>query len=164
VVEVRLAAVRVDVQTKTPVVLLQERNGARTLPIFIGAQEARAIALVLEGHVPERPLTHDLIRDLLASLSARLDSVAITELREGIYFAELRVTAGGRELAVSCRPSDGVAVAVRTEAPIFVADDLLEREGFILEADEGDDDVEAPEELVDQFREFIEGIRPEDFA
>lgn len=162
-VEVQLAAVRVDLQTKSPVVLLQEREGARTLPIFIHATEARAIALVLEGHVSERPLTHDLIKDLLTGLQARLERVVVTELRDGIYFAEMQMEVRGSQVAVSCRPSDAIAVAVRTHTTIYVADDLLESEGFILQA--GDqDDADPPEELVDQFREFIEGVRPEDFA
>lgn len=163
-VEVQLAAVRVDLQTKNPVVLLQERSGSRTLPIFIHATEARAIALVLEGHVAERPLTHDLMKDMLVALGARLDRIVVTELNDGIYFAEMHLEVKGARVVVSCRPSDGIALAVRTQSSIFVADDLLEAEGFILQADEDEDEAEPPEELVDQFREFIQGVRPEDFA
>ena len=168
-VEVQLSAVQVDLQTKNPVVLLQEREGARTLPIFIGPAEARAIALVLEGHVPERPLTHDLIRDLLASLSARLERLVITELRDRTYMAEMHLDVKGSEVVVSCRPSDGIAVALRTQTRMYIDDDLLEAEGIVLQQDsdeDPDDDIEdeEPEELVEHFREFIQAVRPEDFA
>lgn len=164
-VEVQLAAVRVDLQTKNPVVLLQELEGSRTLPIFIHATEARAIALVLEGHVPARPLTHDLMKNLLEALGATLERVSVTELNEGIYFAEMHLRARGEPVVVPCRPSDALALAVRTGSPIFVADDLLEAEGFVLQdQEEEDSDAQPPEELVDQFREFIQGVRPEDFA
>ncbi|MHB1925215.1 MAG: bifunctional nuclease family protein [Acidimicrobiales bacterium] len=166
-VEVQLSAVQVDLQTKNPVVLLQEKEGLRTLPIFIGPAEARAIALVLEGHVPERPLTHDLIRDLLGSLSARLERLVITELRDKTYLAEMHLDVKGDAVTVSCRPSDGIAVALRTHTPMYIDDDLLEAEGIVLQADsEDEDDLEAeePEELVEHFREFIQAVRPEDFA
>ena len=166
-VEVHLAAVRVDIQSKNPVVLLQEREGARTLPIFIGPAEARAIALALEGVVTERPMTHDLIRDLLDALGARLARIVVTELRDTTYFAEMHLDAGERRIVLSSRPSDAIAVAIRTGTPLFVSDELLESEGFVLQADDaGEDDEEEgnPEELVDQFREFIQGVRPEDFG
>ena len=166
-VEVQLSAVQVDLQTKNPVVLLQEREGARTLPIFIGPAEARAIALVLEGHVPERPLTHDLIRDLLGSLSARVEKLVITELRDKTYLAEMHLDVKGEAVVVSCRPSDGIAVALRTQTRMYIDDDLLEAEGIVLQADTEDEDelvAEEPEELVEHFREFIQAVRPEDFA
>lgn len=164
-VEVQLVAVRVDIQSKNPVVLLQEREGARTLPIFIGPAEARAIALALEGVVTERPMTHDLIRDLLESLGARLARVVVTELRDTTYFAEMHLDVGDRRLVVSSRPSDAIAVAVRTGTALFVGDELLESEGVVLQGDDSDEDDDGnPEELVDQFREFIQGVRPEDFG
>ncbi|HZT66350.1 MAG TPA: bifunctional nuclease family protein [Acidimicrobiales bacterium] len=164
-VEVQLAAVRVDLQSKMPVVLLQERNGAkRTLPIFIGPPEATAIAFALQGVVTERPLTHDLIRDMLTAFGARLERVVVTELRGSTYYAEIHADLGGRQYTVSSRPSDAIAIAVRLGTPLFVADELLDAEGVILQADEDEDDAETPEDLVDQFREFIQGIRPEDFS
>jgi len=163
-VEVHLAAVRVDIQSKNPVVLLQEREGVRTLPIFIGPAEARAIALALEGVVTERPMTHDLIRDLLGALDARLVRVVVTELRETTYFAEMHLDAGDRQLIVSARPSDAIAVAVRTGTPLFVSDELLAAEGLVLQTEDGEENEGNPDELVDQFREFIQGVRPEDFG
>jgi bifunctional DNase/RNase len=170
-VEVRLRAVRVDLQSNTPVLLLQESEGlGRTLPIFIGAPEATAIAFALQGMDTPRPMTHDLIRDLLDALGADVVRVVITELKTATYFAEIVLRHGDREVPVSSRPSDAVAVAVRTGAPLFVADDLMENEGIMLAVDEdADEDADAdesanPDELVGEFRNFLDSIRPEDFS
>jgi len=172
-VEVRLRAVRVDLQSNTPVLLLQETEGlGRTLPIFIGAPEATAIAFSLQGMDTPRPMTHDLIRDLLESLGADVVRVVVTELRASTYYADIVMRTEGREVPVSSRPSDAVAVAVRTGAPLFVADDLMDAEGIMLAVDEEEDpsdDDEAdetgnPEEIVGEFRSFLDSIRPEDFS
>jgi hypothetical protein len=173
-VEVRLRAVRVDLQSNTPVLLLQESDGlGRTLPIFIGAPEATAIAFALQGMDTPRPMTHDLIRDLLEALGAEVRRVVITELKTATYFAEIVLAHGDHELPVSSRPSDAVAVAVRTDAPLYVADDLMDSEGIMLAVDEEDDEDETgdeeedntnPEELVGEFRNFLDSIRPEDFS
>ena len=168
-VEMHLAAVRVELPTNNPVVLLQETEGARrTLPIFIGAAEATAIAFALQGVRTERPMTHDLMRDMLVTLGATLERVVVTELhlsedgRGGTYFAELHLRQGGNSHTVSSRPSDAIALAARLSTPIYAEDDLLDEAGVVLEVDEDDDT--APDELVSQFRQFIEGIRPEDFS
>src|SRR5204863_455670 len=111
-VEMELTAVRVDLQSNTPVVLLQEMGGSRrTLPIFIGAPEATAIAYAMQNVVVQRPLTHDLLRDILLDLSVRVDAVVITELRDSTFYAEIRMTASGRTHVVSSRPSDVIALA-----------------------------------------------------
>lgn len=139
----------------------------RTLPIFIGAPEATAIAFALQGVETPRPMTHDLIRDLLTSLGAGVRRVVVTELRDATFFAELVIEADGHEVAVSARPSDAVAVAVRTGAAIFVDDGLMEAEGIILPPDEDEDEDDGdvnPDELVGEFRDFLETIRPEDFS
>ena len=175
-VEVRLRAVRVDLQSNTPVLLLQETEGlGRTLPIFIGAPEATAIAFALQGMDTPRPMTHDLIRDLLESLGADLIRVVVTELRSSTYHADIVLRTEGREVPVSSRPSDAVAVAVRTGAPLFVADDLMDAEGIMLAVDEEEEDDDSsdddateesgnPEEIVGEFRSFLDSIRPEDFS
>jgi hypothetical protein len=173
-VEVRLRAVRVDLQSNTPVLLLQESEGlGRTLPIFIGAPEATAIAFALQGMDTPRPMTHDLIRDLLEALGADVVRVVVTELRSSTYYADIVLLHGGHEVPVSSRPSDAVAVAVRTGAPLYVADDLMDAEGVMLAVDEEEDDEEDeesteeagnPEEIVGEFRSFLDSIRPEDFS
>lgn len=175
-VEVRLRAVRVDLQSNTPVLLLQESDGlGRTLPIFIGAPEATAIAFALQGMETPRPMTHDLIRDLLDALSAEVVRVVVTELRSATYYAEIVLGTEGGELPVSSRPSDAVAVAVRAGAPLYVDDELMDAEGIMLAVDEdedGDEDEENDgdeervnsDQLVGEFRSFLDTIRPEDFS
>jgi bifunctional DNase/RNase len=166
-VEVRLSAVRVDLQSNTPVLLLTETEGlGRTLPIFIGAPEATAIAFAIQGVAPPRPMTHDLLRDLLETLGASLERVVITELRAATYYAELHVKRAEAILTVSSRPSDAVALAVRTRSPLYVVDDLMDSEGILLPSDDEDEDGESatPEELVGEFRQFLDSVRPEDFS
>ena len=160
-----------DLQSNTPVLLLQESEGlGRTLPIFIGAPEATAIAFALQGMDTPRPMTHDLIRDLLDALGSDVVRVVITELRSSTYYAEIVLRHDGQEVPVSSRPSDAVAVAVRTGTPLYVADDLMDAEGILLAVDEEDEDEDAdeaddnPDELVGEFRHFLDTIRPEDFS
>ena len=165
-VEVHLRAVRVDLQSNTPVLLLQETEGeGRTLPIFIGTPEAAAIAYALQGVAMPRPMTHDLIKDVLGSLDVEVERVVITELQSSTYYAELHLRRGGDRSVVSSRPSDAVAVAVRTNSPLYVSDELMDAEGILLAIDGADDEDDAsPEELVGQFREFLDSIKPEDFG
>jgi bifunctional DNase/RNase len=167
-VEMQLHAVRVELPSNNPVVLLQEVGGAqRTLPIFIGPPEATAIAFALQGVTTSRPMTHDLMKDVLVALGVSVERVVITELRGGTFFAELHLAQGasGRVEVISARPSDAIALAARLGAPIFCEDDLIDAEGMVLPADTAaEDDDGDPEEIVDQFKMFIENVRPEDFT
>ncbi|MGH9044516.1 MAG: bifunctional nuclease family protein [Acidimicrobiales bacterium] len=166
-VEVRLRAVRVDLQSNTPVLLLQETDGEkRTLPIFIGNPEATSIAYALQGVTLPRPLTHDLMRDVLSSLEVEIERVVITELQDATYYAELQLRRGEEVTVVSSRPSDAVAVALRTGSPLFVSDELMDAYGILLAPEAMDEQEEdlAPEVLIGQFQEFLEDIKPEDFA
>jgi len=167
-VEMQLADVRVSLPTQAPVVLLQEVGGARRiLFIFIGNPEADAIVKAMRGSVPPRPLTHDLFRSVIETLGARLDRVVVTELRvdndgNGTFFAELHLTVGEEQHVISARPSDAIALAARTGSPIFASDALVDAEGKVPEEEAADPEPE--EQLVEKFHDFIEGIRPEDFA
>jgi uncharacterized protein len=162
-VEMHLVAVRVELPSNTPILLLQETAEAnRTLPIYIGTSEAQAIAYALQGVVTPRPMTHDLMKDLIDELGATVDCVVITELRERTFFAEIRLRIGGRQVSVSARPSDAVALAVRTSATIYAEDALVDAEGYVLQSEEAADEPES-DELLSQFRDFIDGISPEDF-
>jgi bifunctional DNase/RNase len=164
-VEVRLTAVRVDLQSNTPVVLLQEAEGARSLPIFIGAPEATAIAYALQHFEVPRPLTHDLLKDLIEALGASVVRVVVTDLRERTYFAEIHLRIEDREISVSSRPSDAIAVALRSDAPLFVEDELMQEAGVVIALEDEDSEEEGnSEELVGEFREFLSNVRPEDFA
>ena len=161
-VEMHLATIRVQLPDNTPVVLLQERGGRRVLPILIGHPEANAIAFALQGVETPRPMTHDLIRDLLSTLGAEVDHVVITDLIDKTYFAEIHLRIGERTFVVSSRPSDAMAIAVRVKAPIYADDDLLDAEGQVME--EPEETSEEPEEVIREFQSFIEGVKPEDFA
>lgn len=162
-IPMELSGVRVELPSNTPIVLLQETEGdRRILPILIGQNEATAIALHLEGVETPRPMTHDLIKDLLVVLSATLTRVVVTDLREKTFYAELHLTINDKEHIVSCRPSDAIAVAVRLGAPLFAATHVVEQAGFQPE-DDGDDEGEMSEEELEQFRAFIDNVNPEDF-
>ena len=167
-IEVVLRAVRVDVGTSTPLLLLEEVGGQRVLPIFIGAPEAAAIAYALQGVKAPRPMSHDLLGNVITELGAQLFSVEIVELRDNTFYANLRLVQSGREVTVSARPSDAVALALRVGAPILVSNSLMDDEGKILDldTDTDDDDEETPSEadLVAELREFLDTIRPEDFG
>ena len=156
-VPMELVGVRIELPTNTPILLLREKDGSRYLPIWIGANEATAIALALEGVEPVRPLTHDLLKLITESLGARLDRVIVTELRDGTFFADLVMQRNGEEeVHVSSRPSDAIALAARTESPVFASLEVLDEAGVELR----DDDQE---EEIERFREFLEEIEPEDF-
>ena len=155
----RLVGVRVELPTNNPIVLLREANGEhRVLPIFIGAVEATAIAFALQGVVTQRPMTHDLMRDLLGELKVSVERIVITDLRDGTFFAEIEMTAGGNAHTVSSRPSDAIALAARLGTPIFANEAVLE-EAAVTVSDDDEEEVE-----VERFREFLEGVNPEDFA
>jgi hypothetical protein len=164
-VEMHLSAVRVELPSNTPILLLQEVGGNhRTLPIYIGPAEAQAIAFAQQGVETPRPMTHDLMRDLLEELGASVECIVITELRDRTFYAEIRLLVAGQRHIVSSRPSDAVALAVRVDSVIYAEDELLDAEGVILPTEDEDEAEPAEaEELVSEFREFIEGIRPEDF-
>ena len=159
----KLASIRVQMPDNLPVVLLKEvvegsATASRTLPILIGHEEATAIARAIQGHEPTRPLTHDLMRDLLAAMDVTIEAIVVTELRDAIFYAEIRMRRAGEAFIVSSRPSDAIALAVRTRTPIFADEALLDSEAVLLEEDE------EQEEVIEEFQKFIEGVRPEDFA
>ena len=153
-----LVGVRVELPTNNPIVLLREADGQhRVLPIFIGAVEATAIAFALQGVVTQRPMTHDLLRDLLVELGVAVDRIVITELRDGTFYAEIQMNQRGSEFRVSSRPSDALALAARLNTPIFSEEGVLEEAGIVVSEEDEEDEVE-------RFREFLEGVNPEDFA
>jgi len=164
----KLVGVRVEMPSNTPIVLLQETTGeTRMLPIFIGQAEATAIALALEAVDTPRPMTHDLLRDLVTVLGAKLVKVVITDLREKTFYAELHLEIGGKSEIVSCRPSDALALAVRTDSEVFAESHVIDSAGFLPEPDEaedGEEDGERAAEVLDEFREFIDNVKPEDFG
>jgi uncharacterized protein len=159
VIELQLVGVRVELPTNQPIVLLKEREGERYLPIWIGPVEATAIALGMQGIETLRPMTHDLMRDLLQGLGISVDRIVITELREGTFYAEIQMSQNGATVAVSSRPSDALALAVRMDLTIFANEDVLEEASIAVK----DDQEEDAEKEVERFREFLEQVTPEDF-
>jgi len=156
--------VRLELPGNTPIVLLRELEGRRrVLPIYIGGPEAAAIAYALEGVVPPRPLTHDLLRTIIEELGASLEKIVVNDMREHTYFAELHLVVAGLPHTVSSRPSDAIALALRTGSPIFVEDAVMDVSGQ-EQVEEPAQEGEPPEEILEEFRAFIEDVNPEDFA
>ena len=157
-VRVRVAHLGLDRTTNTPVVILQEEAGERTLPIWIGASEANAIALELQGVRPERPLTHDLMKLLVSGLGGELRRVVIASLRENTYLAQLLIYRGTDVFEVDARPSDSIALALRMYSPIFLNEELLQRD------DTGESTPPQPGSDPDALKRFLEKLDPQDLG
>ena len=155
-VPMELVGIRVELPTNTPIMLLRETGGDRYLPIWIGTPEATAIAMAHDGIQTKRPLTHDLVTSLMEMLGARVDSVIVTELRGGTFYADITVTVGDETHQISSRPSDAVAIAVRADAPLFADKALLEEAGVHIQDEQDEDEIE-------KFKEFLDRIDPTDF-
>ena len=150
--EVDVMGVRVEMPSNHPIVLLREVSGERYLPIWIGAAEATAIAFAQQGVVPPRPLTHDLLKDVLEATGNELAEVQITSVEDGVFYASLVLATG---VEVSARPSDSIALALRTGSRIVCADEVLLEAGLEAPAEQEDE--------VERFREFLDHVSPEDF-
>ena len=165
-VPMELVGVRVELPSNTPIVLLRvngdadPKHEALMLPIFIGGPEATAIALAHEGVEPPRPMTHDLFAQVLEAMDVSVEKVVITELRERTFFAELHMRSPSEARVMSARPSDAIALAVRLGVPIFAEDQLLAEVGY---SEESDEEPEA-EDMVEDFRDFLDSVNPEDFG
>jgi bifunctional DNase/RNase len=163
-VEMELVGVRVELPSNSPIVLLRELSGdRRVLPIFIGGPEATAIAFALDEVVTPRPMTHDLMKDVLEELGSSLERIVVTGLRDGTFFAALHLKANGDQHEVSARPSDAIALAVRTGSPIFADEGVLDEAAYALDEDDDAEETEQ-EQVVEEFKEFIDSVSPDDFA
>jgi len=158
-VEMTIYGVSFDLVGKQPIVLLKTADGNRYLPIWIGHPEAAAILMKLQGASAPRPLTHDLLVNILGELDVEVVRVTVTELRENTFHASITVAQNGNEVEIDSRSSDAIAVAVRAHAPIFAADDVIEESAIEMEGDEVNE-----EEIVDQFKRFLDEVSAEDFA
>ncbi|MEJ6573651.1 MAG: bifunctional nuclease family protein [Actinomycetes bacterium] len=149
---VNVVGVRVEMPSNQPIVLLKEVDGIRYLPIWVGATEATAIAFAQQGLNPPRPLTHDLLKNIIGELGSKIEAVHLTHLTDGVFYSKILMSQG---VEVSARPSDAIALALRTGADIFATEELFVAAGIEI-PDQADDQVEA-------FREFLDQINPEDF-
>jgi bifunctional DNase/RNase len=155
-IELNLVGVRVELPTNQPIVLLKESQGERYLPIWIGAMEATAIAFALQGIPTARPMTHDLMKNVLEEIGVHIERIVITELKEGTFYAVIHMSQNGTRYEISSRPSDAIALAVRVNVPIFANEDVLSEASIVIRDDE--------EQEVEKFREFLDQVSPEDFA
>lgn len=155
----KVAGVTLDPNTKTPVVVLVGDD--KILPIWIGGLEAHAIMMQLQGIEPPRPMTHDLLKRVILSLSAAVERIVITDIRDSVYYAEIIVKDGGVTIAIDARPSDAVALALRMECPILVESRVFD---LIHEPDESEGRKGTTEDDKERIRRYIENLRPEDFG
>lgn len=168
--EMVIYGVSFDMVGKQPIVLLKTADGNQFLPIWIGHPEAAAILMKLQGAAPPRPMTHDLVTDMLEHLDAEVVKVTVTELRENTFYALITLRLDGSEIEIDSRPSDAIALAVRAEAKIFAADDVIAESAIEFEGDEVDEEQllihRPPLSDLDpaEFRKFLDTVTPEDFA
>jgi bifunctional DNase/RNase len=160
--EMLIYGVSFDLVGKQPIVLLKTAEGNKFLPIWIGHPEAAAILMKLQSQAPPRPMTHDLLSDVLEQLGAQVVRITVTELRENTFYAQITVQQDGTEIEVDSRPSDAIALAIRSEAPIFAADRVIEESAIEFEGE--DVDEEKLEAEVAKFKHFLDEVTPEDFA
>src|SRR6186997_568994 len=154
--EMVIYGVSFDMVGKQPIVLLKTADGNKFLPIWIGHPEAAAILMKLQGASTPRPLTHDLVTDMLGELGVR---ITVTELKENTFYASITVQQNGSEIEIDSRPSDAIALAVRAEAPIFAAEDVIEESAIEFEGEDVNE-----EEIVSEFKQFLEHVTPDEFA
>jgi uncharacterized protein len=157
--EMVIYGVSFDLVGKQPIVLLKTADGNKFLPIWIGHPEAAAILMKLQGAATPRPMTHDLVADILEQLDAEVTRITVTELRDNTFYASITVHQNGSEIEIDSRPSDAIAIAVRSDAPIFAAERVIEESAIEFEGEEVNE-----EEIVDEFRKFLDDVSPDQFA
>jgi uncharacterized protein len=160
--EMLIYGVSFDLVGKQPIVLLKTADGNKFLPIWIGHPEAAAILMKLQSQAPPRPMTHDLLSDMLEQLGAQIIRITVTELRENTFYAQITLQQDGGEIEIDSRPSDAIALAIRAEAPIFAADRVIEESAIEFEGEEIDQD--RLDEEVAKFRNFLDEVTPDQFA
>jgi bifunctional DNase/RNase len=158
VIEVEVVGIRLELPANQPVLVLRDLDNSRYLPLWIGTSEATAISLALENVSPPRPLTHDLLVDIIEHLEDQVLSASVTELVDGVYYAQIEFSNHGM---VSARPSDAVAIAIRCGVPIYVSQEVLDEAGMDVVSD---DEVDDPDVELEKFRAFLDEINPEDFS
>jgi uncharacterized protein len=158
-IEMVIYGVSFDLVGKQPIVLLKTADGNKFLPIWIGHPEAAAILMKLQGASTPRPMTHDLVAELLERLDAQVTRITVTELKENTFYASITVAQNGSEIEIDSRPSDAIALAVRAEAPIYADERVIEESAIEFEGEEVNE-----EEIVDEFRKFLDDVSPDQFA
>jgi uncharacterized protein len=161
--EMKVKGLAVDPLSNLPILILRDEEDKRSLPIWVGLAEANAIAIELEKIPTARPMTHDLIKSILESLRARVLKVVVTDLRDNTFFAVLHLQLGGNEITVDSRPSDAIALALRVGAPIFVAEEVVQKAQTVEVVKDAEGAMGARPEDPDKVKEWLESIKPGDF-
>ena len=157
--EMKVKGLALDPLSNMPMIILRDDEEKRSLPIWVGLFEANAIALELEKISTPRPMTHDLIKNILESLDARVQKIVVNDLRDNTFYAVIHLRLGSADITVDSRPSDAIALAVRAEAPIYADDRVIEESAIEFEGEEVNE-----EEIVDEFRRFLDHVTPDEFA
>jgi bifunctional DNase/RNase len=162
-IEMRIGGLTLDPVTKTPIVILKDAENKLTLPIWVGLMEATAMATELEGIKMARPMTHDLLRDLISQLGGEIESIEVTELRDNTYYATICLQVGDKKLSVDSRPSDAISLALRTKSPIFVAKQVLEASDVLQQLEDTQEETNLSSVSRDKWAEILEKMSPDDF-
>ncbi len=164
-IQMSVGGLTLDPVTKTPIVILKDTENKLNLPIWIGLLEATAMATEIEGIKMARPMTHDLLRNILGEVGCSVESVEITELKENTYYALVNLNLAGRQVVIDSRPSDAIAIALRTKSPIFVAKAVLEASSVLQQSEEGKESAVENVSNVskEKWAEILEKMAPEDF-
>jgi len=161
-IEMKVAGITVDPFSNTPIVILKENDGNKALPIWIGVLEASAIAAELGNVKPPRPMTHDLLKNILSNLNVTVEKIEVNDLKDNTFYATIYLVAGDENLAIDARPSDAMALALRTESPIYVSEEVI-KESRTIDLDKAMKSGASKEE-TDKWTEILENLSPEDFG
>jgi bifunctional DNase/RNase len=162
-VEMKVAGITVDPFSNSPIVILKEVDGNKALPIWIGVLEASAIAAELGNVKPPRPMTHDLMRDMLRHLSVKVDKIEVNDLKDNTFYATIHISIGDKSLAIDSRPSDAMALALRTESPIFVSEEVI-KESRTIDLEKAMNSMGDEKHDAEKWSEILENLSPEDFG
>lgn len=162
-IEMRVGGLTLDPVTKTPIVILKDEENKLNLPIWIGLMEATAMATELEGIKMARPMTHDLLRHMIAELGGEIELIEVTELRDNTYYASISLKVGGKKVAIDSRPSDAISLALRAKCPIFVAKEVLEASSVLHQLEETQEETNLSNVSRDKWADILEKMSPDDF-
>ena len=162
-IEMRVGGLTLDPVTKTPIVILKDEENKLNLPIWIGLMEATAMATELEGIKMARPMTHDLLRRMIAELGGEIELIEVTELRDNTYYASISLKVGDKKISIDSRPSDAISLALRAKCPIFVAKEVLEASSVLQQLEDTQEETNLSNVSRDKWADILEKMSPDDF-
>lgn len=162
-IEMKVGGLTLDPVTKTPIVILKDAENKLNLPIWIGLMEATSMATELEGITMARPMTHDLLRNMIEEVGGRVEAIEVTDLQDNTYYAAIRIKVGERVISVDSRPSDAISLALRTKSPIFVAAKVLESSSVLQQMEDSEEEADLSSVSRDKWAEILEKMSPDDF-